>query len=358
MRQVVQHLPLLARHRPACPPLPARVRSLTDLAEQAEAAKDQGTASAVLNQAALLASDVGAAEYAQHLCRAQAQIFLAAGHLDGPTAIRALEPVINLGRLRTRAGEPDEARSHLAHLVEAIRTRAEVTVHGVRIPAALVADDTGRQEVLVWLWRVTLADGTRSLTTQGRWQEALAYVRAHRGIGIRMLDGRQVAVAAHLMLRDHQAATAMVATTQPGEPWEKDITDLLAATCRQATVGRLAAPTVQQLVRLGSREHKPGRTVFATRLALAGHALLHAHPETAAAARQLQALIEQRALDAEDGYAARDALTSLRATSPKTAALRVLVEACALGRGLSVEHRAALNSATTKAVQTIRASLG
>ncbi|SHL18408.1 hypothetical protein [Actinacidiphila paucisporea] len=357
MRQVVQHFPLLARHRPACLPLPARIRNLTGLAEQAEATRDQGTASAVLNQAALLASDTGAAEYAQRLCRDQAHIFLASGPLDGPTAIRALEPIINLGRLHTRAGAPDEARSNLAHLAEAIRTRTEATIHGVTISSRLVVDDLGRQEVLAWLWRVTLADGTRTLTTQGRWQEALEHVRAHRGIGNRMLDGRQVAVAAHLMLQDQQAATALVAATQAGEPWENDVTALLAATCRQATVGHLSEPTVQHLVHLGSREHEPGRTVFATRLALAAHAQLRAHPVTAVAAQHLQALIRRRVLAAADGYAAWDALAHLPVTGPETSALRELVDLCALGRGLPTEHRVVLDTATAIAADTIRASL-
>lgn len=357
MRQVVQYFPLLARHRPACLPLPARIRNLTSLAERAEATKDQGTASAVLNQAALLASDIGAAEYAQRLCRDQAHIFLASGPLDGPTAIRALEPIINLGRLRTRAGAPDEARSNLAHLAEAIRTRAEATVHGVTIPSPLVADDLGRQEVLAWLWRVTLADGTRTLTTQGRWQEALEHVRAHRGIGSRMLDGRQVAVAAHLMSQDHQAAVALVAATEAGEQWESDVTDLLAATCQQAMVGPLPEGAVEHLVHLGSREHLPGRTVFATRLALAVHAQLRSHEQTAAAAQQLQAFIERRVLDAADGYAARDALQHLPVAGPETRALRELMDLCALGRGLPTEHHVVLDTATAMAADTIRASL-
>jgi hypothetical protein len=251
MRQVAQHFPLLARHRPACPPLPTRIRGLTRLAEQAEATGDQGQASAVLNQAALLASDVGADAYAEHLCHQQAKTFLAARPLDGPTAIRALESVINLGRLRTRAGAPDEARTGLAHLAAAIRNRAEAAVHEVTIPVGLITDEAGHREVLAWLWRVTLADGTRTLTTQGRWQEALDHVRTHRGIGHRMLDGRQVAVVAHLMVNDPHTATALVTATQPGEPWENDVTDLLATTCQQAALDRLPEDAVQRLVHPG-----------------------------------------------------------------------------------------------------------
>lgn len=357
MRQVAQHFPLLARHRPACLPLPARTRHLTSLAEQAEATRDQGTASAVLNQAALLASDVGADDYAEHLCRAQAHTFLTAGPFDGPTAVRALEPVVNLGRLRTRAGAPDETRAALSNLTTAIRTRAHATVHEVSIPAALLAAEDSTRHVLSWLWRVTLADGTRTFTIQGRWQEALDHVRKHRGIGDRMLDGRQVAVIAHLMLHDHQTASAMVTATAPGEPWEDDVTGLLATVCQPTADVPLPEHTVQHLVHLGSREHGPGSTVFATRLALAAHAHLRTHPRTAAAAQQLQTLIERRILDAADGYAARDALTHLPAASADTGALRDLVDLCALGRGLPPEHRAALDTATTVALDVIRATL-
>lgn len=54
-----QRFPLVARFRPACLPLPQRIRALVDLADTAVRKADQGLASAVYNQAALIASDPG-----------------------------------------------------------------------------------------------------------------------------------------------------------------------------------------------------------------------------------------------------------------------------------------------------------
>ncbi|MBT2369318.1 hypothetical protein J7E88_29445 [Streptomyces sp. ISL-10] len=87
-------------------------------------------------------------------------------------------------------------------LFDAVTTRSPAQVEDIAIPAILVADADDRQVVRTWLWSVLLADGTRALTTAGRWTEALAHVEAHRGIGQRMLDGRQVAVLAALATGD------------------------------------------------------------------------------------------------------------------------------------------------------------
>ncbi len=57
--RTAQRFPLVARFRPACLPLPQRVHALAELADTAVKRTDQGLASAVYNQAALIASDLG-----------------------------------------------------------------------------------------------------------------------------------------------------------------------------------------------------------------------------------------------------------------------------------------------------------
>lgn len=55
----VRRFPLVPRPRPACSALDARVGELCALADTAQQTGSRATASAVFNQAALLASDVG-----------------------------------------------------------------------------------------------------------------------------------------------------------------------------------------------------------------------------------------------------------------------------------------------------------
>lgn len=106
-----QRFPLIARFRPACLPLTARVRALTALANAADRQDDQGLASAAFNQSALVASDVGLPEWARALCHQHADAYLQACPLPGMAAIRALEPVVNLARLGSKTPAPTSRRS-------------------------------------------------------------------------------------------------------------------------------------------------------------------------------------------------------------------------------------------------------
>lgn len=100
---IAQRFPLVARFRPACLPLPERVGRLVDLAQTAVKKGDQGLASAVYNQAALIASDLGLPGLARQMCHQHAAAYLDACPLPGMSAIRGLEPVVNLARLQIRA---------------------------------------------------------------------------------------------------------------------------------------------------------------------------------------------------------------------------------------------------------------
>lgn len=71
---VTRRFPLVARPRPACPPLNERVKEVGDLATAA--AEQTGTtglslAATAHNKAALIASDCGLADRARSLCQQQ-----------------------------------------------------------------------------------------------------------------------------------------------------------------------------------------------------------------------------------------------------------------------------------------------
>jgi hypothetical protein len=160
--------------------------------------------------AALLASDCGIPDLARTWCHRLATVALAHDHEPQ----HALEPIINLARLHIRAGNGLAAWALLEGLFQAIDTRTDTTIDGITIPAALLTDTPGAHvEARKWLWTVLLGTGAHALATAGRWDEASQRLRQYKGVGARMLDGRQVAVIAHAVADRNEQARAMLAAT-------------------------------------------------------------------------------------------------------------------------------------------------
>ncbi|MBY8889220.1 hypothetical protein K7472_30885 [Streptomyces sp. PTM05] len=332
---IARRFPLVARFRPACPPLPARIRALTELADRAVEEDGQGLASTVFNQAALLASDLGLPELARSMCHRHADAYLRACPLTAMSAIRGLEPLVNLARLQIRAGQTDDGRHRLLDLYEAVGAGNTAVFEGITVPPALTTTVEERREVHAWLWRVVLADGTRTLTTTGRWREALAHIEQHRGVGTRMLDGRQVAVVAALTGGDRERAAALLAETAPGEPWEQAVTACLVVLSRRDVPQREDGSAAELVNIFLGREAEPGLTVFDTRLGLTVlDAVGLEHPGARSVAEDLM----RRATASLNGYAARDlishALFAALATDGEARACRDLIRACGLGAEL------------------------
>ncbi|MFE2727178.1 hypothetical protein [Kitasatospora sp. NPDC059327] len=325
---VAQRFPLVARHRPACLPLDVRVGRLTELADTAAGQADPSVASTVYNQAALLASDLALPDYARELCRRHATRYLTRGPLPAMSAIRGLEPIVNLARLHIRAGRHQHGHQLLLDLYRAVTTATEATLDGITVPTRLTETDQQRGEVLQWLWRVVIADGTRALTAAGRWSDALRHVEEHRGIGLRILDGRQTAVLAAATTRDLAGALALLEETQPGGPWEDAVTAALTALCRPGD-RHFAEAAIDHCLAL---ESDGGLAVFTTRLALT--ALDAAGPDTPAA-RDLLRHLADRTTESGDGYALRDLLAhpaAHRHLGPgRTEELNRALATCALG---------------------------
>ncbi|MFH8467674.1 hypothetical protein [Streptomyces sp. NPDC017991] len=355
-----QRFPLVARFRPACLPLPKRVRSLVELADSAVKKSDQGLASAVYNQAALIASDLDLPDQAREMCHQHAAAYLHACPLPGMIAIRGLEPVVNLARLQIRDGRADEGRQRLLDLYKAVEAGTAARFEGVNVPADLTATGEDRQEVRAWLWRVLLADGTRTLTSEGRWTEALAHIEAHHGIGKRMLDGRQVAVLAALAAGDTAWAALLLADTMPGDPWEQAVTACLAVLCRRDAGQPIDGHLADLVTAYSERKTEPGMTVFDTRLGLT--VLDAIGSAEALATHRIVEDLHRRTTDAEDGYAARENLAhplfTEIATDRQVQDCRALVRACALGAGiLPDELRGELATALRASDRVIRDSL-
>ncbi|MYW01847.1 hypothetical protein GT354_26935 [Streptomyces sp. SID3343] len=314
--------------------------ALVDLAHRAAERNDQGLASAFYNQSALLASDLGRPDLARRMCHRHADAFLRMCPLPAASAIRGLEPLVNCVRLQIRAGHTDYGRRRLLDLYEAVGAGVGVAVEGITVPADLTRTVEDRQEVRAWLWRVLLTDGTRALTTAGRWREALAHVQQHRGVGTRMLDGRQVAVVAALTDDDTEQAARLLAGTAPGDPWEQAVTGCLTALCRR-DAGRDvdASPAVVVNAYL-SHDPDPGLTLFDIRLGLTALNAV-ASIEQPEGRRLVDALLH-RTTETQDGYAARELLADhlfiAAVTDRQTQECKNLVRACGLDTGVIPEE--------------------
>ncbi|MFD8780982.1 hypothetical protein [Kitasatospora sp. NPDC059599] len=325
---VARRFPLVARHRPACLPLDARVGRLTELADTASRQTNPGLASTVFNQAALLASDLALPGYARELCHRHAALHLTRGPLPAMSAIRGLEPIVNLARLHLRAGRHQRGHQLLLDLYRAVTTSTEATLDGITVPARLTETTEQRAEVVAWLWRVVIADGTRALTSAGRWTDAVRHIEAHRGFGRRILDGRQTAILAAATTGDLPGALALLAATEPGEAWENAVTAVLTALCRPGD--RHAAETA--IGHCLAFEPDEGLAVFSTHLALTA---INAAGTDTPSARSLIERTAGRTTEGGNGYAVRDLLAhpGVRDHLPpgRTAELEQALVACALG---------------------------
>jgi hypothetical protein len=354
---ILQRFPLVARPRPPCTPLTARISALAALADTATLHDDLTAASRVLNQAALIASDCGQPELARAWCHRHARAHLLTRPRNAGAARQALEPLVNLARLHIRAGDGDAAIAILDDLCRAVDTRVDTVIDGVAVPTGnLTATSDGHADLRQWLWTVQLADGTRALTAAGRWHDAEVRLRRHNGIGRRMLDGRQVAVIARIVHSEHDDAFRVLAETEPGEPWEAAVVSCLTAIAR-TSMKSLNALHVQAMVDLyESLPSDATLAVFRTRLALS------IADVTGAAGREMPLshvqAIARDVLQFQDGYAARELLThplTLSAiTGSEAQKLTAVLHDSGLGRPLPAPMVSQLEDSLARAEALIR----
>ncbi|MDG4803706.1 hypothetical protein [Micromonospora sp. WMMD980] len=322
-----RRFPLVARSRPLCTALPARIGALADLAAKAHHHSDLTAAARVYNQAALIASDCGQPDLARQWCHRHARAWLNRRNLSTTPGRHVIEPLVNLARLHIRAGEHDDGLALLTELYHAVAHRTDTTIDGIHLPtAALTPTHETHRNLTQWLWTVHLAEGARVLTSAGRWDEAEAHLQHHHGIGNRMLDGRQVAIIARIQRGQHEGALRIIDQTQNGEAWEAAVGACLTAMCRVG--GPRAVDIGLMAARYQEMSADPPLIVFRTRLALSMIELAggpSGHGVKVLARRTIDA-----AVTAMDGYAARDILScsGWATTEPdaRQALLNVLAE--------------------------------
>jgi len=311
LSKVADRFPLLPRTRPPGQALHLRVEEIHRLACSASQGPDElrlSSAAEALNKAALLASDCGLVDLAHQLCWRQFDIFQAATPLTVKTAKLALQPIVNLGRLATRSGDGTRAYQIFENTYHAVRTPAATQIDGRDIDFRHFVNQTQEcQELRRFLWTILLADGTRALTTAGRWADALQHIEQYKGIGKRMLDGRQVAILARCTIGDHDAAIHLLDESCAPDPWEQAVATCLRTLCLRIAnqpADTSAAAMVGAYLRL---EPSPEHRVFRTRLGLCVTDLA-ADTQRAATLQVIDRVIREAVADT-DAYSASDLLS-------------------------------------------------
>ncbi|MFG1661383.1 hypothetical protein ACGFIY_33290 [Micromonospora chersina] len=351
--QALRRFPLVPRPRPAAKALSTRVDDLCALADRADRLSDLSAASAVYNQAALIASDCGQPELARQWCHHHADAYLRNLPLDAQAARHALEPLVNLARLHTRDGNGDAALGLLTDLYQAVSSRTDTPIDGQPLPASrLTRTEDDHRQVRQWLWAVLLADGTRALTIVGRWKEAHDHLQQNNGIGQRMLDGRQVAVIAHATTGQIERARSLIAETVAGEPWEEAVTVCLAYLCSKEAGDPEAAELGALLRSHRQLTSTPSLAVFHNRLGLT---VIDAasgvdHPDV----RCLAADLINQALTSDDAYIARDLLQHRDILTVVDASSKAKLAEILQTSGMA--HRGIPNAAYERLLQALRVS--
>ncbi|MET8676130.1 hypothetical protein ABZW18_00610 [Streptomyces sp. NPDC004647] len=353
---IASRIPLVRRPKAPALPLDERITHLTGLAVEPAGASHRdlvARASGVLNYAALIASDVGMPDLAATLCWRQHRVFADAGNLTGDIAVMSLMPLINISRLLTREGDGEGAYDVLRRLYRAAQRRGTAEIRGNNVDlSVLIGTEADHRKVCEELWVTVLIDGARALARIGRWTEAAEAMTAHRGVGNRLLDGRQIMIMSLMERGLDQQARATIESTTPTEPWENAIAALLRIYCRPAT-----SPTPQPELDLALQQAlaliappDPATAAFQARVGLT--ALDLTRDRTSPRAALLQDVVVDVAI--LDAYAARDVLNHHLArshlTSEQRQKLDAVLTASGLGAGnLSTAHMQALTEAVDKA---------
>jgi hypothetical protein len=339
LRRIAQRFPLVARARPACPPLDERVREVCELARSATAktgADRLPLAATAHNKAALIASDCGLPDLARSLCWQQFNVYLRARPLGTQAAQYALEPIVNLARLLIRGGDGEGAYHLLDTLYQAVRSRTDAVIDGRQVSFQDLTDSNEDHRTLCrWLWTVLLADGTRALAGADRWDHALAHAKQRGGVGQRLLDGRQVTILARCLAGDPASALALLEESAISEPWEQPVAACLTVLCLKSSARPADSAIATMVEHYLGLEPTPEFLVFRARLGLtvidlAGNV---DQPNAARAATRLMS----EAVAAGDGYVARDVLAHdgcrARLADTQELALSAAMQSSGLGHG-------------------------
>ncbi|MFG2141853.1 hypothetical protein [Streptomyces sp. NPDC048650] len=352
--------PLVSRSHLVYPSFAARVEEVHSCAEKSTQDRPLldriNLACAAWNLSSLIASDCGLTDLATDLCLRQFRLFQPAWPVTGDTAIACLQPIVNLVRLTTRAGDPRAAYQQLMNVHRAVHDGGPVTVHGHPINFTGFATDATLDHIRPWLRTVLLEDGTRLLVSTGQWPQAAEHATVYDQAPERLHDSRQAHVMASLHTTAPDTAHSLIDKATITEPWERAVAQILHQYAKHLA-GRATADgftAVARAVRDALEPAPPHLRMFRVRLVLAAIALT---PEGCEAqAQPLHDAIVNDTRQAGDAYSARQILRQsvLSASERSHRELEAIVREGELDQGILPEP---VLSTMTQAVSTAGASL-
>ncbi|SMD23893.1 thiopeptide-type bacteriocin biosynthesis domain-containing protein [Lentzea albidocapillata] len=338
----MRRFPLVLQGRRRCADLEARVREVRQFADTcqnpAEPEDRIDRACSVWNLAALIAADCGLPDLAVELCERQFQIFHAAWPVSGRTAIASLQPLVNLARLTSRAGDPEGAYRALHAIDQAARHGGNATIHGTSIPFdEFIATDGDRSELDRWLQVLLREDGTRALAAAGKWTEATEHAEQHDEAEEMLRESRQTRVIAYASNGRVDDALRLIDSSVMTEPHEYALAACLRSYAHLKD-GRLSVDDVAATlaaVRLARKPTDRSTTLFCIRLGLTALDLCMAAQQV-----ETDPLCAELIEDAErstDAYAARELLNHAtcrtRMTAGQAGTLQGLMDRAGLDAG-------------------------
>jgi hypothetical protein len=351
-----QRFPLLPRPKPMCRSLPERIERVRHNAATAQQDQSLEHAAKALNLAALIYSDSAMPDAARELCWQQYDVFATHGPYTETIAKTAAQPLINIGRLHTRAGQGDTA--YLVHqaMLDSAQHDTGATIDGRTVNLGNLAHPGDARHALVQaLRKVLLSDGLRALCRAGRWTEAHGQAQNHHGVSERFLEGRQIAIIAAAITGNHHEAQTLIDTATATEPWEHCI-----AACLHTLTGNIADIDVNTHINAATKlyltlDASPEHTLFLTRAGLTLISLAPGHDTTAV----LHKLEDVIAVD-PDAYPAAELLASAAALplKPRTrTALTKTATAAGLEQPIPADLAKRLREATDIALHAQADSL-
>ncbi|HLV45103.1 MAG TPA: hypothetical protein VKY39_09105, partial [Aggregatilineales bacterium] len=270
---------------------------------------------------------------ARSLCWRHFTAYLAARPLGAREARHALEPLVNLARLAIRDNDGTRGYHLLDTLFQAVSHGNEADIDGHRVSFdAFTRTPDDLRAVLQWLWGVFLAEGTRALISEGRWHRAVAHAEQYRGVGQRLLDGRQAAIVAHCLAGHTDTAASLVAGSTLSQPWEHAVAGCLRMLCSRAA-GRVSGDTDAVVHnQYFDVNRAPDLLVFRLRLGLTILDLATSPNLTEAV---YGSLISEM-LTTADGYAAREILAHDRGRDMLREAEKLTLASAVLDAGLGL----------------------
>ncbi len=336
LADALARVPLVPRKRALALPLDARVKRISQLAASADATGNLVEASGAHNLIALLAADRGHPNLARALCHFHAGLYLAHRPLTAERACLALEPLVNLAHLLTRAGDGDAALALLDQLAHAVAADSDAVLDGAPVPlAGLTTAGADRENVNEWLDNIRIYDGARALVRSGRWRDAYLHLKAAGDGGRRMFDGRQIGAVAVTTQGHVDLALGVLAEAPTEEPWEDAVVAVLTVACA-LIANRPCTERVEAMLAayraLALHEEMP---IFDVRLGLsvADLATASGYPKEGS---RIFSDLTARILAVHEGYCARDLLAHAQAQGLAEAErdqLAEVVAAAGLGIG-------------------------